>query len=70
MAEWKKVGTISFDYWANPREDGFDDSCSGETTICNLSGDLEIEDYWRACRYFAGMIGFAEATIEEWFGTC
>lgn len=66
----KKIGEMRFclDDW---RETIYNESI--DITFARYGYEEEdeimpIEDYYCLCKYFAAAMGFAEKTIDEWFG--
>lgn len=50
----------------------YNESCEMKRTWYGKEGDqvLDIEQYFYHCKEFAAAMGFAEKTINEWFGDC
>ena len=69
MSKATQLGTIRFEL------DDYREMKYNESVDCTfgLWGDpedeaLSMEDYYHYCKYFAAAMGFASATINEWFG--
>lgn len=65
----KKLGEMRFcfDDW---REIKFNESTDTTFALYGIEGEelMSIETYYLLCRQFAAAMGFAEKSIEEWFG--
>lgn len=68
----KKPNEMIFKLVDNTRLDAYNESCEMKK---QWYGDIsegqtiDIETYYTMCKEFAKAMGFAEATVEEWFGT-
>ena len=66
-----KANKLIFKFEDNTRLDQFNESCKFEKKWYGEQVDgqiLTIEDYYLICKQFAAAMGFAEQTINEWFG--
>lgn len=67
----QKANKLIFELEDNTRLDQFNESCKLEKKWYGEEEDgqiLTIEDYYYRCKEFAAALGFAEQTINEWFG--
>lgn len=67
----KKPNKIKFELIDNTRLNTFNETCKIEKAWYGEMEDgqiLDIETYHTYCKEFAAAMGFAEKTIEEWFG--
>ena len=67
--KYMTAGELHMWWSATLKEDGFDDSLDCTFTINNETGDFDIASYHDCCRHFALAMGFAPATVDEWFGS-
>lgn len=68
----KQANKMIFELIDNTKINNFNEGCKMEKRWFgnSESGEiLSIEDYWIMCKEFAKAMGFAEDTVEEWFGT-
>ena len=71
--EKRKKNVMKFELIDNTRENSYNESCSmtkkwfGEMETGEV---LDIETFHTYCTEFAAAMGYAEKTIEEWFGKC
>lgn len=66
-----KKNYIKFMLVDNTNINHYNQSCELMKTWYGTNDNLEvmtIEDYYYYCREFAAAMGFAEKTIDEWFG--
>lgn len=66
-----KKNIMRFELVDNTRQDVFNESCKLEKTWYGEmeNGEImDIETYYTFCKQFASAMGFAEKTINEWFG--
>ena len=64
---------IKFILVDNTNFNEYNESCEMKKTwygLTNDAGIMSIEDYYYYCREFAAAMGYAEKTIDEWFGDC
>lgn len=62
---------LKFELVDNTRLNEFNESCEMKKVWYGEQEDgqiLDIETYHTMCKEFAAAMGFAESTIEEWFG--
>ncbi len=67
----KKGNYIRFELVDNTNLNEYNGSCEMKKTWFGLkegAGVITMEDYYYYCREFAAAMGFAEKTINEWFG--
>ena len=64
----KQIGSLEF-WYKNCIEDKYNDSVDCTFEIWGEDWDgLSMEKYYSLCKQFAAAMGFAEKTINEWFG--
>ena len=57
----------------NTRKDIYNESCLMQKSWYGEESDgqiLSLESYYYLCKEFAAAMGFAEKSINEWFGGC
>lgn len=62
---------MKFELVDNTNLNHFNESCELKRTWYGEQEDgqiLDIETYYLMCKEFAAAMGFAQSTIEEWFG--
>ena len=66
----KNIGSIEF-WLRDDRDIEYNESvdCTFELYGDDDSEILSIERYYDLCKRFAAAMGFAESTINEWFGS-
>lgn len=66
----KNIGSIEF-WLRDDRDIEYNESvdCTFELYGDDDSEILSIERYYDLCKCFAAAMGFAESTINEWFGS-
>ena len=64
----KLIGELKFQY-KDHTEDEYNNSvdCTFEIWGKELDG-MDVEEYYRLCRRFGKALGYAEQSINEWFG--
>ena len=63
---------MKFELIDNTRKNIYNESCKMEKSWYGEEADgqiMTIENYYLLCKQFAAAMGFAESTIEEWFGS-
>lgn len=71
MKSEKRANKMIFELVDNTRMNECNESCKMEKRwfgVSECSEVLSIESYWIMCKEFAKSLGFAEDTVEEWFG--
>lgn len=64
----KQIGELEI-WYRDYNEDEFNDSVDCTFSIWGKDGDsMSIEEYYYLCKRFAATMGFAEKTINQWFG--
>ena len=65
----KNIGSMEF-WLKDYRDSEFNESVDCTWELYGEEDDeiLSIEKYYYLCKNFAAAMGFAEATINEWFG--
>ena len=62
---------MKFELIDNTRKNIYNESCKMEKSWYGEENDgqiMSIETYYTLCKEFAAAMGFAEKTIDEWFG--
>ena len=68
----KNRNYLKFELVDNTRLNEFNESCEMKKSWYGEQEDgqiIDIETYYTMCKEFAAAMGFAESTIEEWFGS-
>ena len=67
----KNKNTMRFQLIDNTRQDAYNETCKMEKVWYGEESDgqtMSLESYYCMCKEFAAAMGFAEKSINEWFG--